>query len=163
MPPALPVAATSLLVGGLISASLLGVAIYLFLREGWLRDRRRGTELTPAERRFYTRQYVRRLIGSILMALLAAGFLAASAFAEAGNQFLEMVAWLAVLVLLLLMFFVAAADVFAIRRMVRDQTRRLVQEHQQLLHAERTARLQQTAQSEKSRVRGGNGDGQPDA
>jgi cytochrome c-type biogenesis protein CcmH/NrfG len=145
--------------GAFLVPVLIGVALFF----GWrqlraLRSLRTGPELDAADRAYVRSQAYRRLVGSVLLLVLA-GLLAGSFFLEAPLQqvhqeraaqtahdpsapaqaehkdFLRQFAayWIAVLLVLMLLLALVAADVWAIarfgqrhRRQLRDDLRAML-------------------------------------
>jgi hypothetical protein len=139
----------------LIAAILVAVAVYFIVRQKQTLRTIRSDADMPAEQRAYLwRQFQRRLVGSILLILLA-GLLVGSLFLdyeplrkpieqvpaaeqEAAKQAFRIVSiyWMTFLMLLLVMLAIAVFDFWDTARFGVQQQKLLFQQHQEMLEAE---------------------------
>lgn len=124
------------MIGHLLSVAVLTVAFLLGYRQ-WRERRARGSDLSEADARYFARQDVRRLVGAVLMALVAVGISVGSRMVvlkgdrEAGRWFIR--TWLAVGITLLGLLGLALIDWVATRAYARRHHRALLQDRRQVL------------------------------
>lgn len=137
------------LVPGLIIVGVLVVLAVVFGVRQWLDRRGRDSALSEADARYFARQDARRLAGSSLMLLIAAGMTAGLALnprADRATGQLWGLIWLGVGVLVIVLLLIGMIDWLELRTYADRHRRALDAERRATIEAERR-RLNQEAQA----------------
>ncbi len=134
----MPSAQTGTTVGLAIAAAVLALACFFLYRQ-WVEIRKRETDLTEADRVYFTRKDSRRLLGSILMMLVSVGMTAGvivNPYRNRASGRLFGYIWLGVASLVCMLMVLAMIDWLANRDYALRHRRELINERKAILEAE---------------------------
>lgn len=160
MPPAPDASGPASLV---LAALVLAAAGFLGWRQ-WRDHRARPEGLSPLDESYFARQDLRRLLGTIVLTLVAAalaigGGMPARVNGGANPKFISL--WAGVSLLMVVLLLLAGLDWVSTRLYLRRQRRRLTDEGLSIIEAE--LRVRAAIRRAQIRDRGSNGHQAPDA